>query len=344
MKLPQLEAKFNKSTGILDLSMCDLKEVSCLKKLSNSKIAGRITKIDLSDNAISEMPDELDFFPEKMHTIVKELDLSSNKFTAVPRAIAVFSNLQRLTVASNNISELSVDVFGRLEKLSYLDVTRNNSLDDRWKKALSTGAKHNEMAALVKEYALPEYKKLAKSRVKKQKQAEKKQEKARLAEKARQKDIRRQAWEEKQRRESEEAMAGGDHNRESDTESELEYPTASEDSEDEASALINPPKVGEKKQGLVGWLIGRLFYLVFMTIWTVFKYSFLLVASVAVSLLCSYGMCVVTGQTGRDSMAAMETQICPLLADGVHEVQEVATEMLMTVMVDGFDFRDLVRL
>lgn len=65
MKLPQIEAKINRSTGILDLSMCDLNDVSFLKKLVNSKLTGRIIKIDLSDNAIHEMPNDLDFFSRK---------------------------------------------------------------------------------------------------------------------------------------------------------------------------------------------------------------------------------------------------------------------------------------
>ena len=107
MKLPEIEAKLNRSTGLLDLSMSSIKDVSFLKKLSNSKFANKITRIDLSDNSISEMPSNLDFFPQKMHQNVQEINLSANKLSAIPKCLGVFTNLRKLDLYSNNL--LTID-------------------------------------------------------------------------------------------------------------------------------------------------------------------------------------------------------------------------------------------
>lgn len=249
---------------------------------------------------------------------IKEVDLSSNRLTKIPTCLGAFTSLQKLTLYSNNISELPVDVFGRLQKLNYLDVSSNPSLDSKWKKLLSTGTKHPEIARAVKEWALPEYSKLEKARAKKRKQAEKKKEKDRLAEKARQKEIRTKAWEEKKRRESEEAAHGAGDNGDSDS---SEQSSEVQSDEEDTTALINPKPKTSEQRNIVVRLFSGLVWLCFMAIFTVLKYSFYLVASVAMSVLMSYGLCLLTNDTATLSNST-DMQICPVLVTGVDEAWE----------------------
>jgi len=333
MKLPQIEAKINRQTGVLDLSMSDLSDVSFLKKLSNSKTATRITKIDLSDNAISELPDDLDFFPEKIAPNIKEIDFSSNRLKTIPKCLGALKNLQKLNFYSNKIVELPVDVFGRLTKLSYLDLSSNNNLDDKWRKLLGTGTRHSEMASLVKEWAVPEFTKLEKVRAKKQKQADKKAEKARLAEKAKQKEIRRKAWEEKQRKESEEsAQAAGDNA--SADEDAVDSDVSSEPSEqEEPSALLKNPESSKKKGNfLANFLCNIVWNLVCLVVHTV-RYSLFLVCSVVITVAVTYYGC--TWMVRNDEMPT--PQACPVMLDAIETGRGMVFEKLLWLVGGELD-------
>jgi len=177
MKLPEIEAKINRASGVLDLSMCDLKDASFLKKLANSKLAAKIIKIDLSDNAITAISDELDFFPEKMRTTVQEINLSSNRIASLPKCLGAFKNLRKLDCYNNQLTGVDADVIGRLDKLKWIDISGNKNLEPKYAKMIQNRLSHEEVAQAIRVEAVADFKKLEKARAKKQKSASKKSRK-----------------------------------------------------------------------------------------------------------------------------------------------------------------------
>merc|ERR1712156_60902 len=153
-----------------------------------------------------------------MHQSVQEINLSSNKLTALPKCLGAFSNLRKLDLYSNDLATIDADVIGRLDKLKWLDISGNKNIEQKYAKMVQSRLSHQEVAELVKNDARSEFKKIEKSRAKKQKQADKKAEKERLAEKARQKEERRKAWEESQKKkqDSDENQENGENVEESD--------------------------------------------------------------------------------------------------------------------------------
>lgn len=303
MKLPEIEAKLNRSSGLLDLSMCDLKNVDFLKKLSNSKFAHRITKIDLSDNSISTMSSELDFFPPKMHTTVQEINLASNKLSVLPKCLGAFANLKKLDMYANDLTTVDAAVIGRLPKLSWLDISGNKNIEAKFAKMVQSRLSHEEIADMIKSETKSEFKILEKKRVKRQKQDDKKLEKARLAEKARLKEERKLAWEASQQKlKSENAESEScDDDSESGVESDME-------SEAEICKLEVKAKPGSN-------FVLRFFGAILSFIWFLISKTVMLslctIGSGIVTVIAMYYVCTIF--PADPDLPNYENMLCPML-------------------------------
>jgi len=304
MKLPEIEAKLNRSSGLLDLSMCDLKNVDFLKKLSNSKFAHKIKKIDLSDNSISTMSAELDFFPPTMHTTVQEINLASNKLSVLPKCLGAFINLKKLDMYANDLVDVDAAVIGRLAKLSWLDISGNKNIEAKFAKMVQSRLSHEEIADLIKSETKSEFKILEKKRVKRQKQDDKKLEKARLAEKARLKEERRLVWEESQKNlksedvESESCDDESESGVESDADSEVECQIKGKDQAKSGSNFV---------VRFFGAILSFIWFLISKTV----MLSLCTIGSGIVTVIAMYYVCTIF--PANPDLPNYENMLCPML-------------------------------
>lgn len=107
--------------GTLDLSNCNLSDISLLKGLSN-----KITYLDLSGNKITEIPEG--FFDDM--TGLEELDLNSNHIKDLPNNLFKnCKNLQWINLRANNLTKIKKDTLSGLDKLTELEFD-NNSISE----------------------------------------------------------------------------------------------------------------------------------------------------------------------------------------------------------------------
>jgi len=79
-----------------------------------------IEQIDLSNNCLTEVPDDMSIF-----TSLTRLDVSNNKIKHIPESFGQLKKLIRLDVQNNNISSLPESVC-ELKNLRRLDISENN--------------------------------------------------------------------------------------------------------------------------------------------------------------------------------------------------------------------------
>lgn len=104
----------NRDVVKLNLSQCNLVDISFLKEFSN------LTSLDLSNNKIS------DISALSGLTYLTELYLGHNKISDIS-VLQEFPNLTELFLGSNNVTDISV--FQKLSNLTYLDLSDNKVSD-----------------------------------------------------------------------------------------------------------------------------------------------------------------------------------------------------------------------
>ena len=318
MKVPQIEACLNKTTGVLDLSMSNLKSIQFLQKLTHSKFIHRITTLDLSDNQLLSLPDELDFFPAALLKSVHTVILSKNKLTKFPKSLTQFSNLKKLDLYGNNITNLSVDHFSNYKKLSWLDIS-GNPLAEEWVK-LVENKNHTEAAMAVKEYCNERAAKQAKLRAKKEKQAAKKAEKERLEKKAADKEKRRQAWEQKQKEAGDAEVITQkklDENYVQNPEVE-EDSESSEESDDDVSDQTEKPRGGILSIFMMPFtLIWFVITWIFSGIFSIAKFAFYVAVGLVATVACFYLLCHFL--PSDPNHPDYQYMACPVLLSSIHD-------------------------
>ncbi|KAJ2573377.1 hypothetical protein IW140_000018 [Coemansia sp. RSA 1813] len=81
--------------------------------------AGQLTQINLSNNALRELPDEIGLLRQLQH-----INLSKNALQMLPSAIAFWQNLQTLDVGDNSLTDLP-SAARHLDKLEVLNLAAN---------------------------------------------------------------------------------------------------------------------------------------------------------------------------------------------------------------------------
>jgi len=322
MKVPQIEACLNKTTGVLDLSMSNLKSINFIQKLSHSKFIHRINTLDLSDNQLSTLPDEPDFFPAALLKSVHTVILSKNKLTKFPKCLTQFTNLKKLDFYHNSITNLSVDHFANYKKLSWLDIS-GNPLAEEWAKLIEN-KDHKEAAIAVKEFCNERASKQAKLRAKKEKQAAKKAEKERLEKKLADKEKRRQAWEQKQKE-------AGDAKTISQKDLDDNYVNSPEimensslESDSREEPTLNISNNAEKPRGIILSVLMMPFTLIWFVITSIFsmlltvaKFAVYTAIGLVVTTTCFYLLCHFL--PSDPNHPDYQYMACPVLLSSVHD-------------------------
>lgn len=275
--IKDLESRIDQN-GVLDLSMSKISDISFLKKLAKSNLARRITGLDLSDNKLTFNSEheksnnntqfqinsytidhknitEVCPIPENLRNSLTFINFSNNKIENLPSYFALCKNLKKIDLYDNQLKQLNVDVFGNLEKLSWLDITGNETtLNDEAKLLIPRNQDMQEIAEKVSQFYQTKYKTTQKMRLRKKKKQDKINEKIKLQ----QKEERRKAHqarvaqekllqEAQEKLQAEEKVFAGSLVEVSETGSESGVESA--DESDVTGAKINE-KIGSEKSSL----------------------------------------------------------------------------------------------
>ncbi|XP_065201010.1 leucine-rich repeat-containing protein 57-like [Planococcus citri] len=77
--------------------------------------------LSLCNSSLNELPSKL----KELHPVLRQLNLSSNKFQTLPPSISNFSNLKYINVDYNKLTQLPEEI-GRLQKLENLSAAANS--------------------------------------------------------------------------------------------------------------------------------------------------------------------------------------------------------------------------
>ena len=288
LTVKELESRID-SNGNLDLSLLKLTEISFLKKLKNSKFVRKIKSIDLSDNKInfdsSERENiltinnedilELCPIPEVIRNQIEFINFSNNHIENIPSYLGLLKNLRKLDFYANDVKSLNLDVFGSVSKLSWLDITGNENLDEEGKGLISRSNDHSDTARNVVTFYSEKLTKASKIREKRKKKQDKQNEKAAKELKLKQKEQRRKEYEEKQKIIEEEKMRAALEKNESEDDSGNESDTDGNEnekantSENHKSSKETSNHSQEKSSNSISSIIFNLFTSIYaIIIWT----------------------------------------------------------------------------
>ncbi len=107
----------------------------------------RLTKLDLSDNRLTELPADFNHFAQ-----LEELSLANNRLTSLPDGISKFGRLYKLNISNNQIKDINEKIWQKMARnsLKYrakypnLDVSGNLLTDIPFDKMLAQGPAFNK--------------------------------------------------------------------------------------------------------------------------------------------------------------------------------------------------------
>lgn len=109
------------SLWIENLPPCNEKIFEVLGSISEAEIA-KITKIDLSDRELTEIPSNIGNFKK-----LKTLNLNNNKIKTIEKdTLKGLTGLQKLDLNHNQLKTIKKDTFGELRSLQELNLSWNN--------------------------------------------------------------------------------------------------------------------------------------------------------------------------------------------------------------------------